>query len=65
MAGSQATFQLLGGSILTVPVLAHLWALCPHSRSTAGAWLYQTQVKLVQVTIWEHKGPSANHFAAL
>lgn len=36
-----------------------------HSRSTAGAWLYQTQVKLVQVTIWEHKGPSANHFAAL
>lgn len=36
-----------------------------HSRSTAGAWLHQTQVKLVQVTIREHKSSSANHFAAL
>lgn len=36
-----------------------------HSRSTAGAWFHQTQVKLVQISIRGHKGSPASHFVAL
>lgn len=36
-----------------------------HARSTAGAWLHQTQVKLVQISTRERKGSPASHFVAL